>query len=466
MTTVVITPTEIAHDARGTSSGMIMSDSFGKSMAFNGDVYVGIGSSTAFVYLMHLLIKGKPHPRWTPKTGGFVVVSRHSGELEALSLILNEKNQYSIDVSPLLVVPFAFGSGGNWAISALDSGKNAREAIEYAMERDNCSGGEITVIPRYRETPIADYNLDWLNGKPLKTLSLIGEEITDIVPEEGVVGVSMESLSADIQAEINPLFKYSELVRGETVYLNRIAGWITNLTNTEEGPFGVFSLLKERWAFGVEGKVADLSRFGNKRQYADLTTVHFYCPPGLKVLYLTYLDQLERSIALVEGIEDSIKKMDRHILSCVGNIDNLLKANSVYDQFGVPDHVTIRNLLGECIDTELTNNRCLIDRLVERNGDWSVVEKRFNALVKRFYRMPIKALPDIAKKLSDNVLRLADELEHAGEIKSTIGSDNFKKCLIELEKIALAVDAVGTIGYLMQQLETSLIQNAELLKKM
>lgn len=466
MTTVVITPTEIGHDARGTNSGMIMSDSFGKSMAYNGDVYVGIGSSSAFVYLMHLLIKGKPHPRWSPKVGGFVIVSRHNGELEALSLVLNEKNQYTIDVSPILTVPFAFGSGGNWAISALDAGKDAREAIEYAMQRDNCSGGEITVIPRYRDTPIADYNLEWLNGKPLKTLSLINAERAGVVPEEGYVGISMESLSADIQAEVSPLFDLPPMVYGETVYLNRIAGWITTLTNNEEGPFGLFGLLKERWGFGVEGKVSDLSRYGNKRQYADLTSVHFYCPPGMKVLYLTYLDHLERSIAMLEGIEDSIKKMNRHILSCVGNIDNLLKVNTVYGQLGVPDHIAVRNLLAECIDTEMTNNRCLIDRLVERNGDWGAVEKRFNALVKRFYRMPIKALPDIASKLADNVLRLADELEHAGEIKSTIGSDNFKKCLVELEKIALAVDAVGTIGYLLQQLETSLIQNANLLKKL
>lgn len=40
----------------------------------------------------------------------------------------------------------AIGSGEQWAISALDHGKTAKEAIEYAMSRDVYTGGEVVVF--------------------------------------------------------------------------------------------------------------------------------------------------------------------------------------------------------------------------------------------------------------------------------------------------------------------------------
>ena len=40
----------------------------------------------------------------------------------------------------------AFGSGNEFAIAAMDFGKSAKEAIEYAMTRDNKTGGKVQVI--------------------------------------------------------------------------------------------------------------------------------------------------------------------------------------------------------------------------------------------------------------------------------------------------------------------------------
>ena len=37
------------------------------------------------------------------------------------------------------------GSGGEFAIAALDMGKTAKEAVEYAMTRDFYSGGKVHV---------------------------------------------------------------------------------------------------------------------------------------------------------------------------------------------------------------------------------------------------------------------------------------------------------------------------------
>jgi len=38
---------------------------------------------------------------------------------------------------------FTLGSGGDFALAAMDFGKNAREAVKYASTRDNCTGGKI-----------------------------------------------------------------------------------------------------------------------------------------------------------------------------------------------------------------------------------------------------------------------------------------------------------------------------------
>ena len=38
------------------------------------------------------------------------------------------------------------GSGGDYAIAAMDFGKSAKEAVKYAMTRDACSGGTVKVF--------------------------------------------------------------------------------------------------------------------------------------------------------------------------------------------------------------------------------------------------------------------------------------------------------------------------------
>lgn len=39
----------------------------------------------------------------------------------------------------------AVGSGSEFAISAIDFGKNTRQSIEYAISKDNCSGGKVRI---------------------------------------------------------------------------------------------------------------------------------------------------------------------------------------------------------------------------------------------------------------------------------------------------------------------------------
>lgn len=40
----------------------------------------------------------------------------------------------------------SMGSGSAFALAALDFGKSAKEAVEYAATRDTCTGGKITVF--------------------------------------------------------------------------------------------------------------------------------------------------------------------------------------------------------------------------------------------------------------------------------------------------------------------------------
>ena len=45
-----------------------------------------------------------------------------------------------------LVHSECFGSGGRFALAALDFGKSAKDAIKYAMKRDSATGGKIRIL--------------------------------------------------------------------------------------------------------------------------------------------------------------------------------------------------------------------------------------------------------------------------------------------------------------------------------
>jgi len=45
-----------------------------------------------------------------------------------------------------LAYNYAIGSGKQWAIAAMDFGKNAKQSVEYAIKRDKTSGGKVNVF--------------------------------------------------------------------------------------------------------------------------------------------------------------------------------------------------------------------------------------------------------------------------------------------------------------------------------
>ena len=55
------------------------------------------------------------------------------------------KDEYNTYAECMVDHNYAQGSGEQWALSALDHGMTAKEAVEYAMTRDAYSGGKVHV---------------------------------------------------------------------------------------------------------------------------------------------------------------------------------------------------------------------------------------------------------------------------------------------------------------------------------
>lgn len=70
-------------------------------------------------------------------------------KMEAVAItVVHQKIQmiqlFDYSLVPFLITgPTALGSGWRWALAAMDHGKNAIQAVEYAMTRDCFTGGEI-----------------------------------------------------------------------------------------------------------------------------------------------------------------------------------------------------------------------------------------------------------------------------------------------------------------------------------
>jgi len=75
------------------------------------------------------------------------------GALEVYGFMIKDLTVYSIGVAEdgelhycRAMCSEGVGSGGTFALAAMDFGKTAKEAVEYAMTRDSASGGEIHVL--------------------------------------------------------------------------------------------------------------------------------------------------------------------------------------------------------------------------------------------------------------------------------------------------------------------------------
>jgi hypothetical protein len=127
----------IALDSRAVNNGFIITDSVEKFFLFNGEHFFYSGLTCDIEYFKTLVdVKGKPE---------------FNCELSCFRI----KNGYvyfcGIDVDDgyweeLEECNHSHGSGGKLALSALDFGKSAIEAVEYAKTRDIHTGGLVRVF--------------------------------------------------------------------------------------------------------------------------------------------------------------------------------------------------------------------------------------------------------------------------------------------------------------------------------
>lgn len=136
MTTIAIKDGIIAYDSRLTRQGLIVDDDAEKKYEKNGVVFFMVGSVCDYQKLIDL----------------FFDPEKETPDLEASAFVIKKGELFTIGVdenrgfwkSPgNITKPDAMGSGGEHAITAMDCGLTAVEAVEMAKKRDTCTGGRV-----------------------------------------------------------------------------------------------------------------------------------------------------------------------------------------------------------------------------------------------------------------------------------------------------------------------------------
>lgn len=133
---------EIGCDSRTTLGDTIISDSTKKFKMIAGEYYFFSGDVSASEAIMEFLINDVPIN--TNAEG--IVICTDNGNVNCYNLtLLDGLTSYIIRYNQ------GFGSGGEWALSALDFRQNTTDAIKYAKTRDINTGGKINVfkIPEF-----------------------------------------------------------------------------------------------------------------------------------------------------------------------------------------------------------------------------------------------------------------------------------------------------------------------------
>ncbi len=134
MTTIAYKDGVIAYDSRFTANGTIIYDDGEKMREREGIAFFGAGASSE----INELIGAYFGEEVRGACGASAIVVR-DGEL---TLIGHDEGK--LWLSPILLDrPYAIGSGSDHALTAMDMGSSAYEAIQMASKRDVWTGGKI-----------------------------------------------------------------------------------------------------------------------------------------------------------------------------------------------------------------------------------------------------------------------------------------------------------------------------------
>lgn len=127
---------EIAYDGRTTRGDTIMDDSSEKMVERDGIKFFLCNSTCDYELLISMYFGTKSD--LVPEANALVIdggiVYRIGCQTDG---VFWKCKSYCND---------AIGSGWQFALSAMDFGRGAKEAVEYAATRDSCTGGKISML--------------------------------------------------------------------------------------------------------------------------------------------------------------------------------------------------------------------------------------------------------------------------------------------------------------------------------
>lgn len=138
MTTIAYRDGVVAIDTLSVADGMVVDHAYEKCIVKDGVMFFMTGSTSDHDKLVDEYFS--PTGRDTGNAyaivadkGKIFIIGGEEGGKGIFKCPNNRENYISI------------GSGERFAISAMDHGKSAKEAVEYAMRRDIYTGGEVRV---------------------------------------------------------------------------------------------------------------------------------------------------------------------------------------------------------------------------------------------------------------------------------------------------------------------------------
>ena len=137
MTTIAYKDGIIAYDGRITRGNQIVYDDFDKCLERDGVQFVCSGGTSDFDKIVSAYFGGEV------------------SDCSAVALIVTEgaiwhsavdENTGFWKSAMMLDKPYALGSGTEHALTAMDMGASAYQAVEMAMKRDSCTGGLVRTL--------------------------------------------------------------------------------------------------------------------------------------------------------------------------------------------------------------------------------------------------------------------------------------------------------------------------------
>lgn len=130
---------KIAIDGRVSSGSRICSDKDEKYVKCGGNIYFTIGGVADTNRLIKLVEDGHEEAGIENIFDCYIVLAQDPPK----EIYVNENG--FIEMVSMTEDFSALGSGGDYALAALDMGKTAKQAVEYAATRDIYTGGKVRV---------------------------------------------------------------------------------------------------------------------------------------------------------------------------------------------------------------------------------------------------------------------------------------------------------------------------------